>query len=89
MSSGGIVTVKSELLRCGCAVELGDDDTLQVIVRSLGCKVKALAKVCCGGVKAAIPSEKLSNDDLQEAPSIGRIVVGVASCGTFLLVVLA
>jgi hypothetical protein len=35
MSPSGIVIVKSVLLRCGCAVELGDDDTLQVIVRCL------------------------------------------------------
>jgi hypothetical protein len=56
---------------------------------SLGCNVKALAKVCCGGVEAAIPSGKFGNDDLQEAPSIGRILVGVAPCGTFFLIVLA
>jgi hypothetical protein len=45
---------------------------------SLGCKVMTLVEDYCGGVEAAIPSEKVSNDDLQETASIERIGVGVA-----------
>jgi hypothetical protein len=56
---------------------------------SLGYNVKALTEVCCGGIETAIPSGMLGNNDLQEAPSIRRILVDVAPCGAFFLVVLA
>jgi hypothetical protein len=68
MSPSAIVTVKSELLQCGCATELGD-----IVLES----------------KLLFLVGKLGNDDMQQAPSIGLVVVGVVplvhSCWLFLI----
>jgi hypothetical protein len=68
MSPSGIVTVKSELLWCGCAAELGD-----IVLES----------------KLLFLVGKLGNDNMQHAPSIGFVVVGVVplvhSCWLFFI----